>query len=42
MHIFVSRGMVYPVAMKLGKQLNIRMLAHLTALLNLNFGYVTL
>ena len=39
MHTFVSRGMVYPIVMKLGKQLfNIRMLAHLTDLLILNFG----
>ena len=42
MHIFDSRGMVYPVVMKLGKQFDIRMLAHLTGLLILNFGHVTL
>ena len=42
MHIFVSRGMVYPIVMKLGKQFNICMLTHLTDLLILNFGHVTL
>ena len=42
MHIFGSRGIVYPIVMKLGKQVNIRMLAHLTDLLILNVGHVTL
>ena len=42
MHIFVSWGMVYPIVMKLSKQFNIRMLAHLTGLLILNFDHVTL
>ena len=40
--IFVSRGMVYPIVMKLSKQSNIRMFAHLTDLLILNFSHVTL
>ena len=42
MHIFVSREMVYPIVMKLGKQFIIRMFAHLIGLLILNFGHVTL
>ena len=37
MHIFVLRGLVYPIVMKLGKQLYIRMLAHLTGFLTLKF-----
>ena len=42
MHISVSKGMVDPIVLKLGKQFNIRMLAHLTGLLTLNFGHVIL
>ena len=42
MHIFGSKGKVYPIVMKLGKQVNIRMLAHLTDFLIVNFGHVTL
>ena len=42
MHIFVLKGMVYPVVLKLGKQFNIRVLSHLTGLLILNLGQVTL
>ena len=42
MHIFVLRRSVYPIVMKLGKQFYIRMLAHLTGFLILNFGHVTL
>ena len=30
MHIFVLRGLVFPIVLKLGKQFNIRMLARLT------------
>ena len=41
MHIFVSWGMVYPIVMKVSKQFNIRMLAHMTDPLILNFGHVT-
>ena len=41
MHIFVLRGSVYPIVMKLGKQFYIRMLAHLTGFLILKFGHVT-
>ena len=41
MHIFVLREMVYPIVVKLGKQFNIHMLAHLTDHLILNFGLVT-
>ena len=33
--------MVYPIVMKVSKQFNIRMLAHLTDPLILNFGHVT-
>ena len=42
MHIFVLRGSVYPIVMKLGKQFYIRMLANLTGILILNSGHVTL
>ena len=42
MHIFVLRGLVYPIVMKLGKQLYIHMFAHLIGVLILNFGHVTL
>ena len=42
MHIFGSKGIIYPIVMKLGKQVNTRMLAHLTDFLILNFGHVTL
>ena len=34
--------MVYSIVMKLGKQFNIHMLAHLTDLVILNVGHVTL
>ena len=42
MHIFVLRGSVYPIVMKLGEQFYIHMLAHLTSFLILKFGHVTL
>ena len=42
MHIFVFKGMVYPIVMKLGKQLYIHMRAHLIGFLTLNVGHVTL
>ena len=42
MHIFVLRGLVYPIIMKLGKQLYIHMLAHLIRFLILSVGHVTL
>ena len=42
MHIFVLRGLVYPIVMKLGKQFYIHMLAHLTGSLIVNFSHVTL
>ena len=42
MNIFVLRGLVYGIVMKLDKQLYIRMLTHLTGFLILNFGHVTL
>ena len=42
MHIFVLRGLVYPIVMKLGKQFYIHMFAHLIGVLILNVGLVTL
>ena len=42
MHIFGSKGIVYRIVIKLGKQVNMRMLAHLTDILILNCGHVTL
>ena len=42
MHIFVLRVLVYPIVMKLCKQLYIHMLAHLIGFLILNVGHVTL
>ena len=42
MHIFVSKGIVYPIVMRLGKQVNMPMFNHLTEFLILNFSHVTL
>ena len=42
MDIFVLRGLVYQIVMKLGKQLYIHMLALLIGFLILNVGHVTL
>ena len=42
MHIFVLRGLVSPIVMKLGKQLYVHMHAHLIGFLILNVGHVTL
>ena len=42
MHIFVSRGMVYLIVMKLGKHFQICMFAHVTGFLILNSCHVTL